>query len=110
MANSNLYKGLLEPLILKLLSEQGRMYGYEITQKVKELSKGDLQITEGALYPLLHRLEASELIVSETEMSGNRVRKYYALTRSGKKEARRSFEELQQFVTTVQLLLQPKFS
>jgi PadR family transcriptional regulator PadR len=55
---SNLYKGCLEPIILKLLRENKRMYGYEITRKVKEITSGEFQITEGALYPLLHRLEA----------------------------------------------------
>ena len=44
------------------LEEQGRMYGYEITQKVKKLPK-ELNITEGALYPALHKLEASLLDV-----------------------------------------------
>lgn len=110
MANSNLFKGLLEPLVLKLLSEEGRMYGYEITQKVKAISKGELLLTEGALYPLLHRLESEALIEAETEMIGNRVRKYYSLTRSGKKEARVHFEALNQFAATLQLFLKPKFS
>ena len=38
------------------------MYGYEITQKVKELTKNKIQITEGALYPLLHKLEAEGIV------------------------------------------------
>jgi PadR family transcriptional regulator, regulatory protein PadR len=108
MANSNLYKGCLEPLILKLLQEHGRMYGYEITQKVKEISKGELNITEGALYPLLHRLESSEFIKAETENIGNRVRKYYSLTRDGKKQAQKTFADLQLFVNTMKLFVNLK--
>ena len=110
MANSNLYKGCLEALILKLLQDCGRMYGYEITQKVREISRDDLNITEGALYPLLHRLEAEELIEAETENIGNRVRKYYSLTRTGKKQAVKSFADLQQFVDTMKLFLNLKLS
>jgi DNA-binding PadR family transcriptional regulator len=39
---------------MKLLEENGKMYGYEITQKVKAITAGELNITEGALYPALH--------------------------------------------------------
>lgn len=108
MASINFYKGLLEPLILKLLQDNKRMYGYEITQTVKDISKGELNITEGALYPLLHRLEAEGLIESETENFGNRLRKYYSLTKNGKKEARESLDALNQFMTTLNLFLKPK--
>jgi DNA-binding PadR family transcriptional regulator len=55
MKRSSLYKGLLEPIILQLLKDNGRMYGFEITQKVRLLTEKELKITEGALYPLLHR-------------------------------------------------------
>lgn len=103
-----LYKGCLEPVLLQLLHEQGRMYGYEITQKVKELTSGELVITEGALYPLLHRLEAEGILEVETEPVGNRMRKYYSLTQTGKKQKAVAAEELQTFVQTLQMLLQPK--
>ena len=56
MSNSKLYKGSLSTIILKLLSKEDKMYGYEITQRVKELTKGELKITEGALYHALHKL------------------------------------------------------
>jgi len=59
MSNKKLYRGSLSTIILKLLGDNGRMYGYEITQKVKALTAGELQITEGALYPALHKLEAA---------------------------------------------------
>ena len=54
MKNAQLYKGSLTTIILKLLNENDKMYGYEITQKVKEITKGELILTEGALYPSLH--------------------------------------------------------
>ncbi|MCK4408408.1 MAG: helix-turn-helix transcriptional regulator, partial [Bacteroidales bacterium] len=50
MYSQELIKGTLQTIILKLLSENERMYGYEITRKVKEITKKKINITEGALY------------------------------------------------------------
>ncbi len=83
MANSSLYKGSLSTIVLKLLQENEKMYGYEITQKVKELTKGEFVITEGALYPLLHKLEGQGVLSVEHLRVDNRVRKYYFLTEKG---------------------------
>ena len=80
------YKGTLNNIILKLLTKEVKMYGYQITQRVKDLTKGDLEITEGALYPLLHKLESEEYIFSEIEDINGRSRKYYLLTEKGKKQ------------------------
>lgn len=110
MANSNLYKGSLTTIILKLLSEQKKMYGYEITQKVKALTKGELQITEGALYPSLHKLEAEGLLDVEVAKVDNRLRKYYKLTEKGTKETVSKLQELEQYIATLQGLLNPKWS
>lgn len=110
MNKTNLYKGCLEPIVMQLLKDNGRMYGYEITQRVKEMTKGELQITEGALYPLLHRLEAEGLLEVEMENIGNRVRKYYSLTRAGKKQTTAAMAELQVFLKTLQTLINPKLA
>lgn len=64
MFSSELVKGTLKTIILKLLADNERMYGYEITQKVKELSFDKIQITEGALYPTLHALEGEGLLLT----------------------------------------------
>ena len=50
MYSSELLKGTLKTIVLKQLEQNNRMYGYEITQRVKELSGNRIQITEGALY------------------------------------------------------------
>lgn len=110
MNKSSLYKGCLEHFVLQLLDNQKRMYGYELTQKVKELTAGDLVITEGALYPLLHRLEAEGSLDSEIEMVDNRQRKYYFLTPKGKKNAPLAAIELRRFLENIQSILQPKTS
>lgn len=86
------------------------MYGYEITQKVKELTQGELAITEGALYPALHKLEAEGLLDVEVEKVGNRLRKYYKLTEQGSKETVNRLAEMKEFLRTMELLVTPKFS
>ncbi|MEN0006646.1 MAG: PadR family transcriptional regulator [Bacteroidota bacterium] len=108
MANNKLYKGSLTTIILKLLKEQERMYGYEITQKVKELTSGELVITEGALYPALHKLEGEGLLTVSYQKVNNRTRKYYSLTQKGKEETINKLKELEQFIQQMQLIIQPK--
>jgi len=82
------------------------MYGYEITQKVKELSDGSLQLTEGALYPTLHKLEASGLLTTEKVKMGKRVRKYYSLTPEGKTSVLKRVEDFEAFISTMFKVLQ----
>ena len=110
MKNSQLYKGSLNTIIMKLLEEQGRMYGYEITQKVKEITKGELNITEGALYPALHKLEAEGLLDVEVEKVDNRLRKYYKLTEKGTTETVNRLAELEEFIKNMQTIVNPKWS
>jgi len=108
MKNSQLYKGSLNTIVMKLLEENGRMYGYEITQKVKEITNGDLKITEGALYPALHKLEAEGILEVEVENVDNRLRKYYKLTEKGATETVNRLAELEEFIRNMQTLVQPK--
>ena len=110
MKNSQLYKGSLNTIVMKLLEENGRMYGYEITQKVKELTSGDLKVTEGALYPALHKLEAEGILEVEVENVDNRLRKYYKLTEKGTKETVNRLAELEDFIRNMQSLVRPKLS
>ena len=71
------------PLVLAILSE-GESYGYAIIKRVGELSGGELQWTDGMLYPLLHRLERNGLVEAFWKLSETgRQRKYYRLTRAG---------------------------
>ncbi len=109
MKSTNLYKGSLVTIILKLLNEHDKMYGYEITQKVKEITKNELQLTEGALYPALHKLEAQGLLDVEASKVGNRVRKYYKLTEAGTKETVEKLAELESYIRNMRALVNPKF-
>jgi PadR family transcriptional regulator PadR len=110
MRNQKLYKGSLNTIILKLLGENTKMYGYEITQKVKQITEGELNITEGALYPALHKLEADGLLDVEVLKVDNRLRKYYKLTEKGTKETVNKLSELESYLKTMQVFINPNFS
>ncbi|WP_295796399.1 helix-turn-helix transcriptional regulator [Mucilaginibacter sp.] len=105
MIQTELLKGTLSTIILKLLEEKGRMYGYEIVQLVKEMSDEKILVKEGSLYPALHKLEADKLLVAEEVFIGKRIRKYYSLTPSGKISAKASVDELLAFLQTIHQLI-----
>lgn len=86
MISKNLTAASSKSIILGIL-KQGRSYGYLIIKKIKELSGGDMEWSDGMLYPVLHRLEKDGLIRSEWVMSDDsRPRKYYEITEVGKAE------------------------
>ena len=75
-----------QPLVLAILAE-GESYGYELIQRVKELSGGKIQWSEGMLYPFLHWMHNEGLIESEwKESETGRDAKFYSLTSSGRKQ------------------------
>jgi DNA-binding PadR family transcriptional regulator len=106
--STELIKGTLKTIVLKLLSDNKKMYGYEITQRVKELTSEKIQLTEGALYPTLHALEAEGLLTTEVEYIGKRVRKYYRLSPAGKAKTKERVSELTEFMETMRILLDIK--
>ncbi len=106
--SSELIKGTLKTIVLKLLQDNKKMYGYEITQRVKELTGDKIQLTEGALYPTLHALEADGLVTTETEYTGKRIRKYYSLSPNGKAKTKERVNELAEFMETMRFLLDIK--
>lgn len=110
MNTTELLKGTLTTIILKLLADGGKMYGYEITQKVKELSNDKILLKEGSLYPALHKLLHDGLVEVETVHIGKRIRKYYQLTQQGHAQKQAQFEELQEFMQTIQQLIFPQFT
>lgn len=108
MHSPELLKGTLQTIVLKVLKDHGKMYGYEITQRVKELSEGRILLTEGALYPTLHKLEAEGLLKTEVVNIGKRIRKYYLLTAPGKVLAKDRVAEFMDFINTMNAVLQVK--
>ena len=108
MGNQKLYKGSLQTIILKLLESNDKMYGYEITQKVKDLTKGKIDISEGALYPILHKLESNNILETEKVYIGKRVRKYYSVTKSGQQVIIDQSHQINDFIKTLSLIFNPK--
>ena len=81
------------PLVLSVLTE-GENYGYALIQRVRELSGGRIEWTEGMLYPVLHWMETEELIESEwREAETGRKRKYYRLRKEGRKALKEEKEQ-----------------
>jgi DNA-binding PadR family transcriptional regulator len=83
------------PLVLSILSE-GESYGYAILKRIDELSGGEMEWTDGMLYPLLHRLDRLGYVEARWEApEGARRRRYYRITREGEdalSEQRRQWE------------------
>ena len=108
MVPTELLKGSLKSIVLKLLSENGRMYGYDITRKVEELTAGKIKLTYGALYPILHKLEVEGAVKTESENYNNRTRIYYKLTPKGNSFAAEKIKELEEYIDVIGMLLKPK--
>jgi PadR family transcriptional regulator, regulatory protein PadR len=88
MLAKDLVAASARPLLLSILAE-GESYGYEIIRKVRELSGGRIEWSDGMLYPVLHRLEREGLIQAEWKVAeSGRERKYYRLSGDGRKAMR----------------------
>ena len=82
--NKDLVAAYAAPLVLSIL-EDGESYGYAILERVRALSDGAVEWTDGMLYPVLHRLEANGYVASRWGKSETgRRRKYYALKPAGR--------------------------
>jgi PadR family transcriptional regulator, regulatory protein PadR len=108
MFSKELLKGTLSVIILKLLSERDRMYGYEMYQEVKALTEGKILLKDGSLYPALQKLTADGLLSFKEENVGGRVRKYYYLTKKGQKEKNHYVAELKDFIGTINNIVFPE--
>lgn len=107
MYPKELIRGTVPTLVLQVLRQRGRMYGYEIAQTVKEMSAEHLLLKEGTLYPILHKLESEGHLLSEETHIGRRVRKYYTLTPDGHKEALVQASELKAFFDSIRGFIDP---
>lgn len=97
----DLIQGTLNVLILKTLA-WGPANGYAIAQWVRELTAGDIELEEGALYPALHRMEHRGWVTAEWGLSeNNRRAKYYRMTTAGRKVLRERTESWERLVSAV---------
>jgi PadR family transcriptional regulator, regulatory protein PadR len=104
MARNDL-QGSLDLLVLKTLSQVGKLHGYGIVLHIQRASDELLRVEEGSLYPALHRMEQSGWIASEWGLTETgRKAKYYRLMAAGRKEleqAEKSFDQLVKGVRAV---------
>lgn len=104
-SNKKFLNGTLNTILLALFKEHGKMYGYEICQLTKEKTENTILLTEGAIYPALHRLEKDGLIISSKEKANGRTRKYYSLNNSAMQEIDSQINLLSQFTGHLRALL-----
>ncbi len=105
--SKRVYKELVaassRPMVLSILAG-GESYGYEILKQVKLLSGGEVEWSDGMLYPVLHRLERDGLIAGRWELTEEgRRRKYYRLTPGGKSQLARDREDWRTVHGTLEL-------
>lgn len=110
--NIQLKKGVIEILILKLLSRE-KMYGYQLLQDLDHKTNGIFKMKEGTLYPVLYRLEDNEFISSlweerDSSISDKRPvpRKYYQITSSGLIELKKLITNLHNLIQGIYLILE----
>jgi len=90
---SDLVQGTLDLLLLKLLALEP-LNGWAISLRLKQLSSDELQVSDGSLYPALHKLEQQGWVTAEWRMTeNNRRARYYSLTRSGRGQLKHEADE-----------------
>lgn len=98
-------QGTLDLLILKVVARQPT-HGWGISQEIQQHSRDVLQVTQGSLYPALHRLEHRGLVASEWGASeNNRRAKYYRLTAAGRRALQAEKRRWQEYAEAVQAIL-----
>ncbi len=102
--DKNLLSGSATMLILKLL-EQKDMYGYEMIENLEKQSNNIFSLKAGTLYPILHSLEEKEYLNSYEESQGKRIRKYYSITKKGKKLLKEKEEEWKTYENAINSVL-----
>ena len=102
--SKNLVSGSMTMLLLKLLSEQD-MYGYEMIETLRDRSQNVFELKAGTLYPLLHGLEDKGFLESYEKEAGGKTRKYYRITKKGRKHLDGKKEEWETYETAVRRVL-----
>lgn len=98
--DKSLISGSTTMLILRLLEERD-MYGYEMIETLEKKSRNVFQLKAGTLYPLLHSLEEKRYLDTYEDTVNGKVRKYYSLTKSGKRFLKKKKEEWQEYSAAV---------
>lgn len=99
--DKSLVSGSMTMLLLKLLEEKD-MYGYEMIESLKEKSNNVFELKAGTLYPLLHTMESKNLVKAYEQEVAGKTRKYYSLTKEGKKVLDEKKQEWKEYSQGVQ--------
>lgn len=102
--NKTLISGSMTMLLLKLLSERD-MYGYEMISTLRERSQNVFELKAGTLYPLLHSMEEQNLLLAYEQEVLGKVRKYYSITKEGRKMLESREEEWKQYAQAITRVL-----
>lgn len=103
---TDLLQGTLDLLVLKTL-QPGPTHGWDIAQRIRQVSRDVLKVNQGSLYPALHRLEAQGWVASEWGASDNNRRaKFYRLTPAGRKQLATETDSWERFAGAISLILQ----
>jgi PadR family transcriptional regulator PadR len=102
----DLLQGTLDLLVLKTL-ELGPTHGWDISQRIQQMSEDVLRVNQGSLYPALHRLEERGWVAAEWGSSDNNRRaKFYSLTRAGRRQLAEETEAWERLSWAVTRILQ----
>jgi len=108
MISSDIIRGHLDAIILKLIIEKDR-YGYEISKEISSRTDNTFEIKEATLYAVFQRLEKNEYIVSYSgQITHGRKRKYYKVTESGQAYFKEKFKEWQTTKEIIDMLMEVK--
>lgn len=99
--DKSLVSGSMTMLLLQLLEEKD-LYGYEMIETLRERSNNVFELKAGTLYPLLHTLEGKQFVSSYEQEKGGKTRKYYHLTKEGRKALAGKKEEWREYTRGVQ--------
>ncbi len=96
----SLLSGSTSMLLLRLLEEKD-MYGYEMIETLESRSNHVFSLKAGTLYPLLHSLEEKDCLTSYEQEANGKIRKYYRITKAGRKYLKDKKQEWQEYQTAV---------
>jgi PadR family transcriptional regulator len=104
---TDLVQGTLDLLILRVVALEP-VHGWAIAQRIRQMSKDELRVGQGSLYPALHKLEQNGWIEAKWgESENNRRAKYYSLTRAGRRALEKETAEWERLSAAISLVVKP---
>lgn len=106
MGNKIFQNSNIDMIIMKVLEEKD-MYGYELIQKIEQISNYYFKLKTGTIYPILHSMEKEGLVISyEKKTEANKVRKYYQLTELGEESLKCKIKNWNEYSFVINIVLE----